>query len=68
MDGGGAREGDEGSGELAHEADGAAAVDEGDGVRVEGVGEGAGGGEVCGGEAGGGAAAGGWVLVGGGSG
>lgn len=36
MYGRGAREGDEGFGYLAHEADGAAAVNEGDVVFVEG--------------------------------
>ena len=58
MDGGGAGEGDEGFGDLAHEASCAAAIDEGDGMFVEGVGEGSGGGEVGGRGAGGGAAAG----------
>lgn len=51
MDGGGAREGDEGSGDLAHHADCAAAVDERCVVLVEGAGEGAGGFEVDGGVA-----------------
>lgn len=58
VDGGGPGEGDEGPGEFAHEADGAAAVDEGAVLGVEDVREGAGGGEVRGGSAGGGTAAG----------
>lgn len=58
VDGVRAGEGDERFGEFAHDAYGAAAVDEGDIVFVEGCGEGAGGVEVGGGGSGGGAAAG----------
>lgn len=57
MHGGGAGERDECAGDGAHEADGAAAVDEVPGVGVEGRGEGACGVEVFGVVAGGGAAA-----------
>ena len=57
MDGVGAGESDEGFGDFAHEADGAAAVDERDVVFVEAAGEGAGGGGVGGGGTGVGTAA-----------
>ena len=53
-----AGEGDEGPGDFAHQAHGAAAVDEVRAGGVQGVGQGARGGEVRGGGAGGGAAAG----------
>jgi hypothetical protein len=56
----GAGERDEGLGDFAHDADGAAAVDEVHAVLVKGEGEGAGGGEVGGGGSWGGAAAGWW--------
>lgn len=58
MHGGGARKGDKRAREGAHEAEGAAAVYQGDVVGVQDLGEGAGGGEVGGGGARGGTAAG----------
>jgi len=57
----GAGERDEGFGDFAHDADGAAAVDEVHAILVEGAGEIAGGGEVGGGSSWGSAAAGGGI-------